>query len=187
MIRSLFAPLALAASIAAVPAFAADWTVDAAKSRLGFSGTQTGTKFTGKFDRFNAAIRLDPAHPEAGRIVVVVDLASAKTGDQQRDGSLPGADWFDIAHARTARFESASIKRTGPNSYVAQGKLTLRGQTHPVALPFTLQVNGDTAHAVGHARLTRTAFGVGQGQWSSGQWVALEVGVDIDIVAKSKG
>ncbi|MFK3889550.1 MULTISPECIES: hypothetical protein [Sphingomonadaceae] len=32
-------------------------------------------------------------------------------------------------------------------------------------------------------QLLRNAFGVGQGAWSSGQWVALEVGVDIDIVA----
>ena len=30
----------------------------------------------------------------------------------------------------------------------------------------------------------RSDFGIGQGPWSSGQWVALEVGyVDVDLVA----
>jgi polyisoprenoid-binding protein YceI len=186
MTRLFITALVAVASLAAAPVRAADWTVDTAKSQIGFSGTQTGTPFKGRFERFNAAIRLDPAHPEAARIVVAVDLASAKTGDSQRDTALPTADWFDIAHARVARFAANGVRKTGTNSFVAQGQLTLRGQTRPVSLPFTLQINGKTAHAVGHARLTRTAFGVGQGQWASGQWVALEVGVDIDITAQSK-
>jgi len=33
--------------LAASPALASDWTVDPAKSRLGFSGTQTGAPFQG--------------------------------------------------------------------------------------------------------------------------------------------
>jgi hypothetical protein len=33
----------------------------------------------------------------------------------------------------------------------------------------------DEARATGHLDLVRTDFGVGQGPWTSGQWVALEV------------
>jgi polyisoprenoid-binding protein YceI len=61
--------------------------------------------------------------------------------------------------------------------------LTLRGVAKPVTLPFTLAIAGTTAHAKGHLNLARTLFGIGQGTWSSGQWVALDVGVDVDIVA----
>jgi hypothetical protein len=50
-------------------------------------------------------------------------------------------------------------------------------------MPFTLQITGTTAHAKGHLSLVRTLFGIGQGPWSSGQWVALDVEVDVDIVA----
>lgn len=171
--------------VTGTPAMAADWKIDPTRSRLGFSGTQTGTRFQGRFDRFDASVRFDPAHPETTRIVVAIDLSSARTGDQQRDAAIPTADWFDVAHARTARFEATGARRTGPDSYLAQGRMSLRGQTRNVALPFRVKIVGKTAHAVGHLQLTRTAFGVGRGAWASGQWVALEVGVDVDIVASA--
>ena len=52
-------------------------------------------------------------------------------------------------------------------------------------LPFTLTIAGNTAHAVGKVPLVRTAFGVGQGAWATAEYVALEVNVDIDLVATS--
>jgi polyisoprenoid-binding protein YceI len=186
MTRRHLAVLFGAALSFSAPAIAADWAVDATRSQLGFSGAQTGTPFKGSFEHFSASIAFDPAHPEVARIVAVIDLASARTGDPQRDTALPTADWLAAAHARTARFQTTSVRRTGPDTYLAQGQLTLRGQTKPVILPFKLRIVGNTAHAVGHARLVRTAFGVGQGQWASGQWVALEVGVDVDIIAHAR-
>lgn len=173
--------------IASVPhAFGADaphWQIDPARSRLGFSGTQTGVAFRGKFTRFGAAIAFDPEHLDTSHIGATVDLASASTGDVQRDAALPGSDWFDVANFPKATFETNAITRTGTNAYIAAGRLTIRGIGQPVSLRFTLDVDGRTAHAKGHAELVRTAFGVGQGPWASGQWVALEVGVDVDLVA----
>jgi polyisoprenoid-binding protein YceI len=162
---------------------AAPWKMDAAKSQLGFSGTQTGAAFKGRFTRFNALIDFDPNHPETSRITVTIDPASAVTGDSQRDTALPGNDWFDAAHFPQAKFVTSGIRKTGANAYAAAGILTLRGIAKPVTLPFTLTIDGATAHARGHLNLVRTAFGVGQGTWTSGQWVALEVGIDVDIVA----
>ena len=162
---------------------AATWKLDPARSRLGFSGVQTGARFQGKFTRFGGAISFDPDHLDTSHIAVTVDLASAATGDQQRDAALPGKEWFDAAQFPRAKFETTAIRKKGANVYEAVGNLTLRGVTKPLTLPFTLQINGATAHAVGHAALVRGAFGVGQGPWATGQWVGLDVGVDIDIVA----
>ncbi len=183
---TIFRTIALALLLLAAPAIAApppQWTVDPGKSTLGFSGTQTGARFTGRFNRYKATIAFNPDHPEASRIAVAVDLGSAATGDTQRDTALPGKDWFDVAQFPVARFITTSIQHKGGNTYVAAGNLMLHGVTRQVVLPFTLTISGDTAHAKGHAQLVRNAFGVGQGAWATGQWVALEVGVDIDIVA----
>jgi polyisoprenoid-binding protein YceI len=177
--------LMMLAASTAIPAQAADWIVDAASSRIGFSGQQVGVPFEGSFQHFSAQISFDPAKPEEARIAVLVDLASAHTGDRQRDTALPGADWFDVAAHPTARFAATGVRRTGPDSFVAAGELTLRGITRPVDLPFTLQINGNSAHAKGNVQIVRTVFGVGQGQWASGQWVALDVGVNIDVVART--
>jgi polyisoprenoid-binding protein YceI len=63
------------------------------------------------------------------------------------------------------------------------GTLTLRGVAAPLTLPFTLEINETSAHANGHAELSRRAFGIGQRPWATDQWVAFEVGVDIDVTA----
>ena len=162
---------------------AATWTVDTARSKLGFTGQQTGAPFTGRFKTWAAAIDFDPAHPEAGHVTATVDVATAATDDPQKDEALPTPDWFDAAQFTTARFDATGFAPRGGDRYETTGKLTLRGVSRDVVLPFTLTIAGDQAHAVGHARLVRTAFGVGQGSWSTADYVALDVDVDLDLVA----
>ena len=175
--------LLLALQVCAAPALATEWRVDPKASTLGFSGVQVGVPFSGRFGRFEATISFDPAKPEAGRASVLVDLASARTGDVQRDEALPQKDWFDAKAASQARFEATRFVPKGDGTYEAVGTLTIRGVSRPVTLPFRLSVDGAQAHATGHTSLVRTEFGVGQGAWASGQWVALDVGVDIDLLA----
>jgi polyisoprenoid-binding protein YceI len=186
--RKAAARLALSTlMLAAVPptnsADAATWKLDLAKSKLGFSGTQTRTKFLGVFTRWNAEIEFDPDHLDASHILVTVDLATAATKDAQRDKALPESNWFDTGHFPTATFETKEIHSKSANDYEAVGTLTLRGVAAPLTLPFTLQIDGSSAHAKGHAELSRRTFGIGQGPWATDQWVAFEVGVDIDVVA----
>ncbi|PPQ26491.1 hypothetical protein CCR94_22295 [Rhodoblastus sphagnicola] len=164
-------------------AHAAEWKLTADKSSLAFTGTQMGEKFTGRFQRFDAQITLDPDHPETAKILVTVDLASAATGDRQRDGALPEKDWFDVAKTPQATFTATEVKRA-EKGFVATGDLTLRGVTKKIALPFTLDLAGKTARAKGHADLLRNDFGVGQGDYAIDTWVAFQVGVDIDLVAE---
>jgi polyisoprenoid-binding protein YceI/cytochrome b561 len=183
MIRNTFVAATLAACLAATGASAATWTVDPAKSRLGFSGTQTEQPFSGQFKTFAATIDFDPAKPEAGHALVTIDMGSATTGDPQKDEALPGADWFDTKAFPQAKFEATGFKAKGGDAYEADGTLTIRGISKPVALPFTLTTSGDTAHAVGKVQLVRAAFGVGQGAWSTPEYVAFEVNVDIDLTA----
>jgi polyisoprenoid-binding protein YceI len=178
--------LLAALQAATLPASAAEWAVDPARSAIRFSGVQVGVPFTGRFERFKADIDFDPAKPEAGHALVRVDLASARTGDVQRDEALPQKDWFDVRTAREARFAATGFVDKGQGDYVATGTLTIRGMSQPVTLPFHFAVEGGTAHATGRVGLVRTAFGVGQGAWASGQWVALDVGVEVDIVATAQ-
>jgi polyisoprenoid-binding protein YceI len=188
MARRLRLALCLSAALsgAASPALSAPWAVDPTRSTIRFSGVQVGTPFSGRFERFEARVAVDPAKPEAGRATVLVDLGSARTGDAQRDTALPQKDWFDVASASHARFEAARFVDKGGGDYEAVGDLTIRGAKRPLTLPFHLSLDGDRAHATGHVGLVRTDFGIGQGPWASGQWVALEVGVDIDLVATAR-
>lgn len=162
---------------------AIDWTVDMAKSRLGFGASQTGKPFDGHFENYDAKIVFDPADLSKTLIDVTIDMASAKTGDRQRDQALPGSDWFKTKEFPTARFAATNVEETGEGRYVAHGSLTIRDATRPIDLPFSLEINGDRAHAQGEVTLMRVDFGVGQGEFATDEWVGLDVKVTVDVVA----
>ncbi|ABD87875.1 YceI family protein [Rhodopseudomonas palustris] len=180
----ILAVVALGAAVTDA-AEAASWKVDPARSQIGFSGTQTGEHFQGKFSRYQATIDFDPAQPDSGHALILVELGSANTGDKQRDQALPGEDWFDVARFPTATFEAKRFVGKGGNAYEAQGTLSLHGISRDLVLPFTLDVENGTAHAKGHVELLRNAFGVGQNAWNSDAYVGFAVGVDIDLIATS--
>jgi polyisoprenoid-binding protein YceI len=167
-----------------VSAHAATWTIDTANSHLGFTGSENGTPFNGSFGKFAGTIIFDPTNPATGHANVTIQTGSATTGDQQKDGALPGSDWFAVDKYPQAHFVATSVKANGPGAYEAEGTLTIRGITRPMMLPFTLAITNDRAKADGTAQLIRTNFGIGQGAWSTAQYVALQVSVRFDIIAE---
>jgi len=164
-------------------AAAGTWIVDKATSWVGFTGTQTGKEFRGRFLAYDAAIELDPNNLAAAKIEVEIDMTSAKTGDKQRDDALPGKDWFAAAAFPKAHFRSRDVFATGSGTYEARGSLTIREVTRDLALPFRLSIDGNRASADGMVVLVRTDYGVGQGEFATGEWVGLDVKVSFHIEA----
>jgi len=169
--------------LVATPAFASQWAVVPGQSSIGFTASWNGDTVTGRFPKFAATIRFDPAKLADAKVDAVIDLAAATTDNKTANGSLPGDDWFAVKTAPTARFTSTAITQTRPGSYVAKGTLTMRGVTVPVTLPFTLAITGDTAVMTGETKLDRRAFKIGMDSDASGSWVAFPVPVKVRITA----
>jgi polyisoprenoid-binding protein YceI len=187
MIRAFALFLVLGIVSSASSAGAAEWLVDPAKSWLGFTGTMAQAPFKGRFKRWQATINFDPAQPESGNARVTIDMASAVTGDTQKDTALPQKDWFDVKTFPEAVFEVQSFRPNGtPSTYDAIATLTMRGVKMNLPTPLSIEVNGDTLHAKGGVNLLRSDFGVGQGEWTSAQWVAFEVLTAFDVTATRK-
>lgn len=174
----------LLAAAAAAPAAAAKWTVTPAQSRIAFTATWLGKPVEGVFRTWTAAIDFDPSAPAKAAVAVTVDLGSAATGDRTVDGALPGADWFAVATARTARFVATSVKAQGPGRYVAAGTLTIRGKAVPVTLPFSLALAGDIATMTGTVQLDRRAWKLGIESDATAEYVAFAVPLAVRVVAK---
>lgn len=153
-------------------------------STLTFATTWSGDAINGRFDRWTADILFSPDALDKSRITVTIDLGSVKTGDEQRDASLPAADWFDPANHPKAVYTASRFARTGADRFVAHGTLNLRGVTKPVELPFRLKITGDTARVSGTASLDRLAYGVGQGEWQSTDSVPAKVAVTVSLQAR---
>lgn len=170
-----------------VPALKAPvaWTVQKGAT-LGFSATWSENTIEGQFTRWTADILFSPDALDRSKLTVSIDMASAKTGDDQRDQSLPGDDFFAVASHPRATFTATRFRKTGEGRFVADGTLDLRGVKKPVSLPFSLKIVGDTATARGVTTLDRTAFGVGQGEWASTDEIGAKVKVSFSLTAKRK-
>jgi polyisoprenoid-binding protein YceI len=171
----------------AAPAAASSWTVVPAQSSLGFTADWNGAKVEGRFPKFTASIRFDPAKPAEARVDAVIDLAAATTEDKTVNGSLPGTDWFDVKKSPTARFTAAGFTQVKPGQYVAKGTLTLRGAQVPVTLPFTLALKGNTAVMTGETVLDRRAFRIGLESDATATWVGFRVPVRVRLTATRAG
>lgn len=183
-------PAVAAAAPAAPPAASAPqepvaWTVQKGAS-LGFEASWSGSAIEGRFTRWTADILFSPDALDRSKLTVSIDMASAATGDDQRDQSLPSGDFFDVANHPKATFSAAKFRKTGEGRYVADGTLTLRGVKKPLSLPFSLKIDGDMATARGVTTLDRTAFGVGQGEWASTDEIAAKVKISFSLTAKRK-
>ena len=182
------APAAAVASETAAPPASSEpaaWKV-APGSSVSFSTTWSGSAIEGRFDKWTADILFSPEALDRSRVKVDIDLASAVSGDAQRDESMRGEDWFDTSRHAKATFSSTRFEKVGADRYVAHGQLSLRGVTKPVRLPFTLKIEGDRARVSGVTSLDRTAFGVGQGEWTSTDQIPAQVKVSIALTATRK-
>jgi polyisoprenoid-binding protein YceI len=172
------APPAPRAAAPATPApHAVAWTIDAGASSVAFTITYSGQPYEGAFDRWRADIAFDAndlAHSSAN---VTFETASAHTSDQMQTSQLGGETWLDTQHFPSASFRTTSIRHLSGNAYQAQATLTLKGRTKTVSLPFTLSIAGNTATMNGQITLNRQEFGIGAGDTSIGDTVAVKVRV----------
>ncbi len=160
---------------------AADWAVDQAASRIGFSSSHAGRAFEGTFQRWTADIRFDPDALESARAEVAVDLTSAVTGDTTYDKTLPTADWFNTSKFAEARFVTSAFRKTGDGAFEADGTLDLRGASVPVTLSFSFTQTGQTAVIQGKTKLRRLDFDIGKQSDAGGAWVGLDVPVSVTV------
>lgn len=173
----------VAEAAVAEPAEPARWSVDHDASSLGFVTSWGQTPVRGKFRRWSADIVFDPDALDRSSAKVRIDMASATTGSADTESALPGDDWFAVARFPAATFEATRFRKLGKDRYEAKGTLKLRDASQPVTLPFSLKISGDQARMSGAARIDRTRFGVGQGQWASTGEIPADVAIEVELVA----
>ncbi len=154
-------------------------------STLGFSGTFQGAKFSGSFGKFEAKIQYDASNLEASNFDVSVDLASVTTGDKDRDETLPGSAFFNIAKFPSARFVTRQFKRTG-EQVIAEGTLTIKGIDKPVDLVVTFAPKETGATLDVSTEVKRLDFDIGSGDYADTSTIANEVQIKAHLELGAK-
>ena len=184
----LFYVTVVAASLlsAASVAFAQQKLVPA-QSEIVFVTKEMGVPVEGRFKRFDAQLTFDPARPEASKMALTVDIASATLGAPETDAELPKATWFNTAKFPQATFRSSAVKSLGGGKFEVSGTLGIKGATRNVVVPVVVTQAGATTNATGTFSLKRLAFQIGQNEWADTSMVADDVQVKFKFALTGVG
>ncbi len=138
-----------------IPGYVAGtWAIDPVHSEVGFSVRHMAvSKVKGRFDKFEGTI-VTGEDPLASSVTATIDASSINTNNEQRDGHIKSADFFEVEKHPTWTFASTAIKDEG-GEFLLEGDLTIKGVTKPVV--FSLEINGVGPDAYGGTRVGFTA------------------------------
>jgi polyisoprenoid-binding protein YceI len=182
-----------------VDAPAGEYKLDKLHASLLFRVNHIGfSNYTGRFSTWDASLQLDPAAPEKSRVVATIDPRSLGLENPPPGflDTLKGKDWLDAKTFPEWKFESTSVKLTGPDTADVTGNLTMHGKTAPVTLQ--AKFNGgypgmptyDPQARVGFSAkgvLKRSDFGVSMGIPAPGSKMGVSDDVEIIIEAEFNG
>jgi polyisoprenoid-binding protein YceI len=150
------------------------WNLDPTHTNVDFAVKHMAiSTVRGSFNVFTATGETDDAGMPKS-LSMEIDASSVNTNNEQRDGHLKSADFFDVANHPTITFQSKKITGT-PSELTITGDLTIRGVTKSVVL--TGELSGPAKDPWGNQRrslavsgkIKRSEFGL---MWNQ----ALELG-----------
>ncbi|WP_219419679.1 YceI family protein [Pseudonocardia nigra] len=144
---------------------AGTWDIDPVHSDVSFTVRHMMvSKVRGRFATFSGEI-VTGADVTDSTVIATIDATSIDTGNEQRDGHVRSADFFDVENHPQWSYRSTGVRGDG-DELVVDGELTIKGVTRSV--PLTLEVNGFGPDAYGGTRagfsasatINRNDFGV---------------------------
>lgn len=130
---------------------AGEYTLDPAHSRLGFSARHAMVATVrGHFGEFTGTAHVDTANPADSKVEVSIVANSISTGNEQRDGHLLSADFFESEQFPNITFTSTDIARDG-DDWTITGDLTVKGVTKSISVPF--EFTGSAQDPFGNTRI----------------------------------
>jgi polyisoprenoid-binding protein YceI len=156
------------------------------KSSVAFVYRQMNVAVEGRFGKFAAQLKFDPARPAAASASIDIDLASIDAGSAEANDEVAGKQWFNTKAFPTARFVASSFRALGGNRYEAVGKLSIKGRTQDMAAPFAFTSQGRRGIAEGALTIKRADFAIGEGVWADFGTVANEIQIKFRLQAEAQ-
>lgn len=156
------------------------WRLVTTEDNFNFTNSYAGQPFVGAIRAFTPKIYFDPTNPAEGVIDVTINTQSITTNNKDWDNTIKGEQWFSTKAFPTAHYVSRDI-RAEDRKFVANGELTLKGVTKPIAVTFVWQEDNNNAKFIGSATIDRREFEIGSGSWATNDSVAYEVILEIDL------
>tara|TARA_B100000686_G_C16781374_1_gene972132 strand:- start:2203 stop:2790 length:588 start_codon:yes stop_codon:yes gene_type:complete len=182
----IFALFALLPLILTAPAQAEPMTYkfDTVHSQVIFFVMHRGfSKSEGEFLEFDGDFTFDEANPEAGSVNVTIDTNSLSMDDDVWTDHTK-TKFFDTENHPNMTFKSTEVLKTGEDTALLTGDLTMLGVTKPVTLDVKLNKvemddeGGATAGFSATGNIKRSEWGMDYGQGMIGDDVELRIEVE---------
>lgn len=193
MKKALLGATFLAATTLATAASADIYKFDAGHTEIRFYWNHAGlTEQHGQWKMIDGEVDFDPENIAATTVTVTVDPTSIDTGVDALDEHLKSADFFEVDTFKTITFTSTGVEQTGDNTINLVGDLTVKDNTKPLTMSFTLNHNG--AHPLGEfveyyqgdwigvegtGEMLRSDYGVGKFAPLTSDEVRLEISAEL--------
>ena len=133
-----------------------NWQLDPYHTQVEFSAKHLGMMTVrGYFDEVSATADIDPDRPEAASVEVTISTASIRTNNGVRDNDLRSSNFLEVEKYPVITFTSTGVEPSGSDGYTLTGDLTIKDNTHPVALQVTKYGEFNDPGMMGH----RIAYG----------------------------
>jgi len=129
---------------------ATKWVLDPMHSEVQFKVKHLViSTVTGSFKTFEGELETVNDNFEDAKISFSLDVNSIDTNQEQRDGHLKSAEFFDAENFAKISFTSTSFKKAG-DDYELKGNLTIKDVTKPVTL--NVEHGGSAADFYGNTK-----------------------------------
>lgn len=148
------------------------------KVSKGYSISFSGKGVEGIFKRFKADINFDERNLAESRFMIIIDVNSLNTGSALQNKHATGIEWFDAARYPQVTFVSSSIEKNA-DGYQAKGKMTIKGNSKDISIPFNFTNSGAKAKFTSNFSIKRSDFFVGKP--SNDVWDEIKIKVELPV------
>lgn len=128
---------------------ATTYRIDPVHSQVVFNVEHNGfSRSFGRLKVTDGTIRFNRDDWSKSSVDATIDLSSVDMGDAAWDKAVRASALLDSDRAKTARYVSDSVEQKNDAEGVVHGKLTLRGVTLPLDLPFRVNRVGTTIYGM---------------------------------------
>lgn len=115
---------------------AKNWVIDPTHSEIQFKIKHLMiTNVTGSFNLFQAIVETEEEDFSKAKVSFTADIDSVSTGNDQRDGHLKSAEFFDAGNFPKLSFVATKYENIdNDGSYELHGDITIKDVTKPIKL-----------------------------------------------------
>jgi len=129
-----------------------NWALDPAHSEIHFKVKHLViSTVTGSFGQFSGTAVTPEDTFQNGEISIAINAASINTNNEQRDGHLRSAEFFDADAHSEITIKTTSIKQVSGDDYLIMADFTMRGVTK--SIEFKGEYGGQATDAWGNEKV----------------------------------